>query len=157
MLATVVEDDQKAPFSIATTLTCKGVAPLFSGLVHFILDTYLMLLSVKQAGIKCLFFKSSVWRDLGLNSGIPDHWRTLYQHKIMLMLELCGMWNTPSLPLLPGQLWSGVVASMNQIELWYLKCVQTTDCSLIELLVIHSNTRNSLTVGKRMSYVELNN
>ena len=26
------------------------------------------------------------------------------------MLEVCGMWNTPLLPLLPGQLWPGFVA-----------------------------------------------
>ena len=38
------------------------------------------------------------------------------------MLELWGMWSTPSLPLLPGSLWPGVVAPdrvlfMGQIEL----------------------------------------
>ena len=38
------------------------------------------------------------------------------------MPELCGMQSTPSLPLLPGPLWSGVVApdqvlSLGQIEL----------------------------------------
>ena len=38
------------------------------------------------------------------------------------MLELCGMWSTPTLPLLPGPLWSRMVApdralSMGQIEL----------------------------------------
>ena len=38
------------------------------------------------------------------------------------MLELWGMWSTPSLPLLPGPLWPGVVTpdgvqSMGQIEL----------------------------------------
>ena len=43
------------------------------------------------------------------------------------MLELRGMRNTPSLPLLPGPLWPGVVArdralSMGQIE---LNCVLT--------------------------------
>ena len=39
-----------------------------------------------------------------------------------VMLELWGMWNTPSLPSLPGPLWPGVIApdkvpSMGQIEL----------------------------------------
>ena len=39
-----------------------------------------------------------------------------------VILELWGMWNTPSLPLLPGVLWPGVVAldsvlSMGQIEI----------------------------------------
>ena len=31
------------------------------------------MLSAKQDGIKSL-----VWLDLGLNPGLPDHWRTLY-------------------------------------------------------------------------------
>ena len=48
MLATVVEGDQKAPFSIDTTSRCRG-------LLHFTLDTYFILLSVKQGGIKCNF------------------------------------------------------------------------------------------------------
>ena len=41
------------------------------------------------------------------------------------MLELWGMQSTPSLPSLPGPLWSGVIApdgvlSMGQIELNYV-------------------------------------
>ena len=45
------------------------------------------------------------------------------------MLELCGMWSTPSLPSLPGSLWPEVVGpervlSMGQIELFdILNCV----------------------------------
>ena len=45
-LATIVEGNQKAPFSIAT--------PILE-LLHFILDTYLILLSVMQGGIKYHF------------------------------------------------------------------------------------------------------
>ena len=41
-----VEWDPKAPFSIATTS---------SRLLHFTLDTYLLMLSVKQGGIKYHF------------------------------------------------------------------------------------------------------
>ena len=42
--------------------------------------------------------------------------------EVPAMLELWGMWNTPSLPSLPGPLWPGVVApdralSMGWIEL----------------------------------------
>ena len=46
--------------------------------------------------------------------------------EVSVMLELCGMQNTPSLPLLRGPLWPGVVTpdrvlSMGQIELnWVL-------------------------------------
>ena len=54
-LATVVEGDQKAPFSIATTQRYREGATPFPGLLHFTLDTYLILLSVKQGGIKYHF------------------------------------------------------------------------------------------------------
>ena len=47
-LATLVESDLKAPFSIATTP--------FPGLLHFILNPYLIMLSVKQSGIKYHFW-----------------------------------------------------------------------------------------------------
>ena len=71
----VVKGNQKAPFSIATP---------FPGLFH-ILDPYLIMLSVKQRGIKYLFFsfffffffESLVWLDLRLKSGLSDHWQTL--------------------------------------------------------------------------------
>ena len=48
-MATVDKGNQKTPFSIVTTLRCWGrVLLLDSGLLHFTLDTYLILLSVKQ-------------------------------------------------------------------------------------------------------------
>ena len=71
-MATLVEGDPKAPISIATT-----IATPFLGLLHFILDAFLIILSVKQGGIKYHFL--SLWYDdLGLNPIPPDHWRTLY-------------------------------------------------------------------------------
>ena len=51
LLATLVEGDSKAPFLIATTLRCRG----FPGLLHFTRDTYLIMLSVTQGGIKYHF------------------------------------------------------------------------------------------------------
>ena len=49
--------------------------------------------------------------------------------EVPAMLELWGMWNTPSLPLLPGPLWPKIVAldralSMGQIE---LNCILMLD------------------------------
>ena len=76
-MATVVEGDLKAPFSIATTQRCReGTTPSL-GLLHFTLDMYLIMLSVKQGGIKYHFL--SLWYDaiLGLNPGLPCHWQTL--------------------------------------------------------------------------------
>ena len=58
---TVVEGDPKAPFSIATTPRCREGATPLSGLRHFTLDTYLIMLNVKQGGIKYHFL--SLWYD----------------------------------------------------------------------------------------------
>ena len=64
MLAAIDEAEPKAPFSIATTLrSTEGVTP-FPGLHHFILDAYLIMLSVNQSGIKYYFLRLwyvSIW------------------------------------------------------------------------------------------------
>ena len=60
-LATVVEGYPKAPFSIATTLRCRRGRHFFPGLLHFTLETYLIMLSAKQGGIKYHFL--SLWYD----------------------------------------------------------------------------------------------
>ena len=61
-MATQVECDLKAPFPIATTARCfgEGATP-FPRLLYFILDTYLILLSVKQGGIRYHFL--NLWYD----------------------------------------------------------------------------------------------
>ena len=76
-LATVVEDDLKVPFSVATTPRWKGERYSFPCLLHFTQDPYLIMQSVKKGGIKYLF-EFLVWLDQGLNPGLPSHWRTLY-------------------------------------------------------------------------------
>ena len=60
-LATIAEGNPKAPFSIATTPRCRGGRHSFPGLLYFTLDPYLIMLSVKQAGIKYHFL--SLWYD----------------------------------------------------------------------------------------------
>ena len=61
-LATVVEGDPKAPFSIATTARCReGSATPCPGLFHFTIDPYLIMLNVKEGGIKYHFL--SLWYD----------------------------------------------------------------------------------------------
>ena len=61
-LATLVKGDPKAPFSIATTLRYRGErATSFPGLLHFTVDPNLIMLSVKEGGIKCHFL--SLWYD----------------------------------------------------------------------------------------------
>ena len=60
-LATIVEGDPKAPFAIATTRGIGKSTTPFAGLLHFTLDPYIILLSVKQGGIKYHFL--SLWHD----------------------------------------------------------------------------------------------
>ena len=65
-LVTSVEGDPKAHLSIATTpRRRRGRCSI-------------TMLTVKEGGIKYLFFESMVWLDLGLNHGLPNHWWTLY-------------------------------------------------------------------------------
>ena len=54
-LATVVDGEPKAPCSF------RESANLFPGLLHLTFNTYLLILSVKQGGIKYDFF--SLWYD----------------------------------------------------------------------------------------------
>ena len=60
-MTTVVEGDLKASFSIATTLRCRGVCNSFTWIAPLTLDPYLIMLSVKQGGIKYHFL--SLWYD----------------------------------------------------------------------------------------------
>ena len=60
-LATIVEGNPKAPFSIATTPRCRGGRYSFPGWLYFTLDSHLIMLSVKQGGIKYHFL--SLWYD----------------------------------------------------------------------------------------------
>ena len=61
-LATIVEGDPKAPFSITTTQGVREGATPFPGLTHFTLDPYLIMLSVNQGGIR--YHLLSLWYDL---------------------------------------------------------------------------------------------
>ena len=61
LLVTIVEGNPKAPFSMTTTPMCRGRRYSFPGLLYFTLDPYLIMLSVKQGGIKYHFL--SLWYD----------------------------------------------------------------------------------------------
>ena len=60
-LVTVVEGDPKATFSLASTQSCRGTSS-YSGWLNFTLDLDLIIMSVKQGGIKYPFL--SLWYDL---------------------------------------------------------------------------------------------
>ena len=75
-LATIVEGDPKAPFSIATTPRCRGGRYSFTQLLHFTLDSYLIMLSVKQGGIKYHFLSlwyNSTWDCTQVSRAIGEH------------------------------------------------------------------------------------
>ena len=85
LLTTVVQGDHKAPFSIATTLWCRGgcysfpwIAPLYPWYVPYIVECYASRDNVP-------FFESLIWRDLGWNPGLLDHWQTLYPLHLFLI------------------------------------------------------------------------
>ena len=55
-LATVVESNPKAPFSIATTPRCRKGYYSFPWIAPLTLDSYLTMLLIKQGGIKYHFW-----------------------------------------------------------------------------------------------------
>ena len=77
-MATLSEDDPKAPFSIATTPRCRGgfysipwIAPLYLWSLPYNAEC-----QARQHQEP--FFESSVWLNLGKNPGLQNHGRTLY-------------------------------------------------------------------------------
>ena len=69
---------RRLPIQSLLHRSVRECATPFPGQLHFTLDKYLILLSVKQGSIKYHFLKSMLWSDLGLNPCLMDHWRTLY-------------------------------------------------------------------------------
>ena len=74
--ATKVEDDPKAPFSIATKFKYRGGRYSILWLLNFTLDTYIIFLSAKQGGIKydfLSFWYDSAWDWTSVSQTIGDH------------------------------------------------------------------------------------
>ena len=75
-MATLVEGDSKAPFSIATTSRCRWGATSFPGWLHIIFDPYLIILSAKQCSIKYHFLNiwyDSTWKWIPVSRTISEH------------------------------------------------------------------------------------
>ena len=81
-LATVVEGNPKAPFSIFTIPRSSRGCYSFNGLLHFTLDPYLIMLSVKQGSIKYHF--KSLWYDTTWDWTLVS--RTIVEHSTPLIL-----------------------------------------------------------------------
>ena len=69
-LATLLEVNTKAPFSIVTTPRCRGGCYSFCGLLNFTLDPYLIILSVKKAASSTIFWVFGMTRP-GIESWSP--------------------------------------------------------------------------------------
>ena len=92
---TVVESEPNASFQeLLHQYIGEGTTP-FLGLFHITLDTYLIMLSVKQGGIKCHFLSlrydstwdwTSVFRAIDEHSTRPMCWRYIY---IYIYLYIC--------------------------------------------------------------------
>ena len=91
-LATIVEGNPKAPFSIATTTMCRGGRYSFPGLLYFTLDPYLIMLSAKQGGIKYHFLSlwyDSTWDWTQVSRAIGEHSRPMSgRPKIYLFISI---------------------------------------------------------------------
>ena len=75
-LATIVEGDPKANFSIATTPRCRGGCYFFPWIAPLYLDPYLIMLSVKQGRIKYHFLSlwyDSTWDRAQVSQAISEH------------------------------------------------------------------------------------
>ena len=91
-LATIVEGNQKAPFSIATTPMCRGRRYSFPGLLYFTLDPYLIMLSAKQGGIKYHFLSlwyDSTWDWTQVSRAIGEHSKPLANVRYCLVSWGC--------------------------------------------------------------------
>ena len=71
-LATTVEGDSKAPFSLATTSRCRGRSYSFPSIALFTRNPYLTMVSVKQVGIKYHFL--SLWYESLANISSSSSW-----------------------------------------------------------------------------------
>ena len=88
---TVIEGDSKAPFSIATRPWYKGGRYFFLWIGPLTLYTYLIMLSVKQWGIKYHFFRlwyNSAWDWTLASQVIGEHSNQNISAPIFLSLSL---------------------------------------------------------------------
>ena len=96
-----------------------------------------------------------------LHNECPGYGTKQSDSEVSVMLELWGKWSTPSLPLLPGPLWPGVVApdrvlSMGQIE---LNCIAWSRAFLTFKLYTYAKLkclRSTILTFKLNTYAKLN-
>ena len=102
-----------------------------------------------------------LWRGTRLLQQVSWVWQWTESDGEASVLEIWGMWSTPSFLLLPGPLWARMVVPtripfMGQLELFNHLNVykQMTD---VELLMLHSNTWNHLCSNEWVMLNRINN
>ena len=132
--------------------------------LHFILQPSSAVQSIKKKDFNGSVDQGCKIHRLHLCRGVrpptttnecPKYDTTQSDDEALVMLKLLGMQSTPLLPSLPAPLYSDKVLSRDHIELncvhmlnWIVgnrtdltfNCVQANDWCLIEFLVIHSNS-----------------
>ena len=111
----------------AKKLTVCHILPERRGWVNMI------MLSVRQGGIKYHFLQSLVWLDLGMNPGPPDHWRTLYS------LAQCPGDNNCRIELM--------VLLLLLLQLLLLPLI-----IIIILIIINNNNNNFMDISSEISH-----
>ena len=86
-LATLVEGDLKAPFSITTTPGCRGGHYSIPWIAPFYPWSLLYNTECKARRYQVPFFEFLVWLVLGLNPGLLDHWWTLFIRPMVQLNE----------------------------------------------------------------------
>ena len=123
MLTTVVEGDQKALFSIATTPTChRGrysfpwIPPLYPWYIPHFAESEAMRYQVP-------FLKSLLWHDQALNPGLPDHWRSLCFHfdsmNILIFFNLSLILTIFQFCLISTILWDSITLTSSFIRVFF--------------------------------------
>ena len=92
--------DLKVPFLIATTLWCRGGCYCLPWIAPLILDPYLIMLNVRQGGIKFNFLSFWVWLILGLNIGLPIVWETRVQSQHYVWIK--SKWSNSGKSVVPS-------------------------------------------------------
>ena len=88
---TVVEGDPKAPFSIATTLRCRGGHYSFLWIAPLTLNLYIIMLRVKQGGIKYHFLSlwyDSTWNWTQVSWTIGKHSNHYANRQVIIIIDL---------------------------------------------------------------------
>ena len=105
--STEVEGDSKVPFSLATTLRCRRGCDSFPRIAPLTLDPYLIMLSVKQIGIKYRhFWYASTWdwtlffQTIGENSNHYSNGPVKYIYSRIIIFKSHLQHGSPFVPII---------------------------------------------------------